>query len=46
MPAAHSAFTHGHWFLAMSPVGVRTWADIRTGLAHTTEPADYRELAV
>ena len=30
----------------MSPVGVRTWADMRTGLAHTTGPADYRELAV
>ena len=46
MPAAHSAFTQGRWFLAMSPVGVCTRADMRTGLAHTTEPADYCELAV
>ena len=46
MRATHIAFTHGRWFLAKSPVVVCTWADMRTGLAHTTEPADYRELAV
>jgi|GEM_PF-4157572 len=30
----------------MTPFGVCTWADPRTGLVHTTSPADYRELAV
>ena len=29
----------------MSAVGVCTWADRLPGLVHTTEPADYRELA-
>jgi hypothetical protein len=37
--------THGHRSLSMTAVGVCTWADRRTCVAHTTEPADYRELA-
>jgi hypothetical protein len=42
----HRLKTHGHWSLSMTAVGVCTWADRRTGVVHTTEPADYRELAV
>jgi hypothetical protein len=42
----HRLKTHGHWSLAMSPDGICTWVDRRTGQVHTTEPADYRELAV
>ena len=42
----HRLKTHGHWSLTMSLVGVCTWVDRRTGVVHTTEPADYRELAV
>ena len=42
----HRLKTHGHWSLAMSTDGVCTWVDRRTGQTHTTEPADYRELAV
>ena len=42
----HRLKTHGHWSLSMSPDGVCTWVDRRTGQVHTTEPADYRELAV
>jgi len=42
----HRLKTHGHWSLTMSPVGVCTWVDRRTGQVHTTEPADYRQLAV
>jgi hypothetical protein len=42
----HRLKTHGHWSLTMSPLGVCTWADRRTGLVHATEPVDYRELAV
>ena len=42
----HRLKTHGHWSLSMSPDGVCTWVDQRTGQVHTTEPADYRELAV
>jgi hypothetical protein len=42
----HRLKTHGHWSLAISPVGVCTWAELHTGVVHTTEPADYRELAV
>jgi len=42
----HRLKTHGHWSLAMSPDGVCTWVDRRTGQVHTTEPADYRDLAV
>jgi len=42
----HRLKTHGHWSLTMSPLGVCTWVDRRTGVVHTTEPADYRELAV
>jgi Domain of unknown function (DUF222) len=42
----HRLKTHGHWSLTMSPVGVCTWVDRRTGVVHTTEPTDYRELAV
>jgi hypothetical protein len=38
--------THGRWSLAMSPDGICTWLDRRTGQVHRTEPADYRELAV
>jgi Domain of unknown function (DUF222) len=42
----HRLKTHGHWSLTMSPDGICTWVDRRTGQIHTTEPADYRELAV
>jgi len=42
----HRLKTHGHWSLTMSPDGICTWVDRRTGQVHTTEPADYRELAV
>jgi hypothetical protein len=42
----HRLKTHGHWSLAMSPDGVCTWVDRRTGQIHTTEPVDYRDLAV
>jgi hypothetical protein len=42
----HRLKTHGHWSLTMTPDGVCTWTDQRTGQTHTTEPADYRELAV
>lgn len=42
----HRLKTHGHWDLTMSPDGICTWVDRRTGQVHTTEPADYRELAV
>jgi hypothetical protein len=42
----HRLKTHGHWSLTISPLGVCTWVDRRTGVVHTTEPADYRELAV
>ncbi len=42
----HRLRTHGHWSLAITPEGVCTWLDQRTGQAHTTEPADYRDLAV
>jgi hypothetical protein len=42
----HRLKTHAHWSLAISPVGVCTWVDLGTGVVHTTEPADYRELAV
>jgi hypothetical protein len=42
----HRLKTHGHWSLSMSPNGVCTWVDRRTGQVHTTEPTDYRELAV
>ncbi|MHB8185750.1 MAG: HNH endonuclease signature motif containing protein [Dermatophilaceae bacterium] len=42
----HRLKTHGHWSLTMSPDGICTWIDRRTGQVHTTEPADYRELAV
>jgi hypothetical protein len=42
----HRLKTHGHWSLTMSPDGICTWADQRTGQVHTTEPTDYRELAV
>ena len=42
----HRLKTHGHWSLTMSPVGVCTWVDRRTGVIHTTEPVDYRQLAV
>ena len=42
----HRLKTHGHWSLTLSPVGVCTWVDRRTGQVHTTEPADYRQLAV
>jgi Domain of unknown function (DUF222) len=42
----HRLKTHGHWSLAMSPDGICTWVDRRTGQVHRTEPADYRELAV
>jgi len=42
----HRLKTHGHWSLSMTPDGVCTWVDRRTGQVHTTEPADYRELAV
>ena len=42
----HRLKTHGHWSLTMSSAGVCTWVDRRTGQVHTTEPADYRELAV
>ena len=30
----------------MTPDGVFTWLDPRSGQVHTTEPAAYRELAV
>lgn len=42
----HRLKTHGHWSLTLSPDGACTWVDRRTGQVHTTEPADYRELAV
>jgi hypothetical protein len=42
----HRPKTHGHWSLSISPDGACTWVDRRTGQVHTTEPADYRELAV
>ena len=42
----HRLKTHGHWSLTMSPDGICTWVDRLTGQVHTTEPADYRELAV
>jgi len=42
----HRLKTHGHWSLSMTPEGVCTWEDRRTGQIHTTEPADYRDLAV
>jgi hypothetical protein len=42
----HRLKTHGHWSLSMSLAGVCTWADRRTGVVHTTEAADYRDLAV
>ena len=42
----HRLKTHGHWSLTMSPDGICTWVDRRTGQIHTTEPTDYRELAV
>ena len=42
----HRLKTHGHWSLTISPDGICTWVDRRTGQIHTTEPADYRELAV
>ena len=42
----HRLKTHGHWSLTITPEGVCTWADRRTGLVRTTEPVDYRELAV
>ena len=42
----HRLKTHSHWSLAMSPDGVCTWVDRRTGQVHITEPADYRQLAV
>jgi len=42
----HRLKTHGHWSLTLSPDGVCTWVDRRTGQVHTTEPADYRDLAV
>ena len=41
----HRLKTHGHWSLTMSPDGICTWIDRRTGQIHITEPADYRELA-
>jgi hypothetical protein len=42
----HRLKTHGHWSLEMSPNGVCTWIDRRTGEIHITEPIDYRQLAV
>ena len=42
----HRLKTHGHWSLTMTPDGVCTWLDPRSGQVHATEPADYRELAV
>ena len=42
----HRLKTHGHWSLTMTPDGVCTWLDPRSGQVHTAEPADYRELAV
>jgi len=42
----HRLKTHGHWSLTMSTDGVCSWVDRRTGQVHTTEPADYRDLAV
>ncbi len=42
----HRLKTHGHWSLSMKADGVCTWTDRLTGQVHTTEPADYRDLAV
>lgn len=43
----HRLKTHGHWTLTMTPDGICTWTDRHTGnRSHTTEPADYRDLAV
>jgi len=42
----HRLKTHGHWSLSLTPDGVCTWAARRTGQVHTTEPVDYRDLAV
>ncbi len=42
----HRLKTHGHWSLSLSTDGLCTWVDRRTGQVHTTEPTDYRELAV
>ena len=42
----HRLKTHGHWSLSMSHDGLCAWVDRRTGQVHTTEPADYRDLAV
>ena len=42
----HRLKTHGPWSLSLSPDGLCTWVDRRTGQVHTTEPTDYRDLAV
>jgi hypothetical protein len=42
----HRLKTDGRWSVTMSPDGVCTWVDGRTGQVHSTEPLDYRERAV